>query len=329
MNIKTRHIWLILLALFAIVLPLILDSPFARHVLIVILLYSILGEAWSILGGYAGLLSFGQAAFFGIGAYTSTFLLINWGVSPWIGMIVGGFLAVLAAICLAYPCSKLQGHYFAIATLAFAEGLRIIFLNWNAVGGARGLDPPILPTSLWYLEFHESKLPYYYLLVLFLAVVMLAMWKLNSSRLGYYLRALRESNNAAESLGVNTKNCKVIATCISAFITAIAGTFYAQYVLYIDPASVMQLKLSIEIVLVTMFGGVGTMFGPLIGASFLTSISEIFRVVLGGAGRGMDLMIYGLLIMLISTLKPDGVWGLVTERLGRRPGKEKAKTSGE
>ena len=312
---KGQNGWAIFLLLFSLVVPFLFTSPFSRHILILIILYSILGEAWSILGGYAGLLSFGQAAFFGIGAYTSTLMLLNWGVSPWIGMVAGGFLAILVAICLAYPCAKLQGHYFAIASLAFAESLRIIFLNWKFVGGARGLDPPIVPTSFWYLEFHETKLPYYYIILGMFFCVAFIMHKLNRSRLGFYLRALRESNDAAESLGVRTRNCKVIATGISGFITAIAGTFYAQYILYIDPPSVMHLRLSIEIVLMTMFGGVGTIIGPVVGASFLITLSELFRVALGGAGRGMDLMIYGILIMIISTLRPEGVWGFIAKRV--------------
>ena len=177
----------------------------------------------------------------------------------------------------------------------------------------------MVATSFWLFQFHKSKLPYYYIVLGMLFGVAFVMYRLNRSRLGFYLKALRESSDGAESLGVSTRKCKVLATAISGFITAVAGTFYAQYVLYIDPASTMHLRLSIEIVLVTMLGGIGTITGPIIGASLLIILSEVFRVALGGAGRGVDLMIYGILIMIISVLMPEGIGDLLLRRSNMEP----------
>jgi len=308
-----------LLALLAAVLvfPAVFTLPFPRHVMIMIFLYGSLAVAWNILAGYCGQISLGHAVFFGIGAYTSTLLVARAGLTPWAGMAAGAALAVVFSQAVAFPVFRLRGHYFAIATIAVGEIVQTLVINWDWAGGARGVFVPIKrPDSLWNFQFHESKALYYYvalgLLLLGLAVT---RW-LERSRHGYYFRAVREDQQAAASLGVNVAREKHRAIAVSAGLTALGGTFYAQYIFFIDPESVLSLSLSILICLVAVLGGVGTLWGPVVGAAVLVPLSEYTRVWLGGTGRALDLVIYGALIMVIAVLQPAGLVGLAA-RLGR------------
>jgi branched-chain amino acid transport system permease protein len=217
-----------------VILPLV-SSPFGQHVLILTFMFAMCGVAWSIMGGYAGMFSFGQVAFFGIGAYTSSFLLLTFQVSPWIGLVAGGILSSLLAAAIGYPCSNLRGHYFAIASIAFAEIVRIIFTNWEMVGAAEGLTIPMLKESFAHFMFHSSKLPYYYIILAFLLLAVGVSYWVSTSKMGYYFRAIKESHEIAQAVGVNVVRYRLYAIMISAFLTSMAGTFYAQYVLYIDP----------------------------------------------------------------------------------------------
>jgi branched-chain amino acid transport system permease protein len=301
---------------FLIVLPLV-SPPFAQHVMILTFLFAMCGVAWNVMGGYAGMFSFGQAAFFGIGAYTSSFLLLTFRVSPWIGLVVGGVISSLLAAAIGYPCSNLRGHYFAIASIAFAEIVRIVFTNWQMVGAAEGLTIPMLKESLANFMFHSSKLPYYYIILAFLLLALTVCRRVSTSKMGYYFRAIKESHEIAQVLGVDVVRYRLYAIIISAFLTSMAGTFYAQYILYIDPDSVMILAISVQIVLVAMLGGASTVLGPVIGAAVLVPLSEYSRAWLGYKGTGMDMIIYGTLITLISMYQPNGVWGAITKLLRR------------
>jgi branched-chain amino acid transport system permease protein len=301
---------------FVIVLPLV-SPPFAQHVMILTFLFAMCGVAWNVMGGYAGMFSFGQAAFFGIGAYTSSFLLLTFRVSPWIGLVVGGVISSLLAAAIGYPCSNLRGHYFAIASIAFAEIVRIVFTNWQMVGAAEGLTIPMLKESLANFMFHSSKLPYYYIILAFLLLALAVCRRVSMSKMGYYFRAIKESHEIAQVLGVDVVRYRLYAIMISAFLTSMAGTFYAQYILYIDPDSVMILAISVQIVLVAMLGGASTVLGPVIGAAVLVPLSEYSRAWLGYKGTGMDMIIYGTLITLISMYEPNGVWGAITKLLRR------------
>lgn len=285
--------------------------------MILTFLFAMCGVAWNVMGGYAGMFSFGQAAFFGIGAYTSSFLLLTFRVSPWIGLVVGGVISSLLAAAIGYPCSNLRGHYFAIASIAFAEIVRIVFTNWQMVGAAEGLTIPMLKESLANFMFHSSKLPYYYIILAFLLLALAVCRWVSTSKMGYYFRAIKESHEIAQVLGVDVVRYRLYAIMISAFLTSMAGTFYAQYILYIDPDSVMILAISVQIVLVAMLGGASTVLGPVIGAAVLVPLSEYSRAWLGYKGTGMDLIIYGTLITLISMYQPNGVWGAIT-KLRRR-----------
>jgi branched-chain amino acid transport system permease protein len=280
--------------------------------MILVFMFGMMAVAWNIMGGYAGMFSFGQVAFFGIGAYTSSFLLITYQVNPWVGLIIGGLIAALVGLAIGYPCSNLRGHYFAIASIAFGEIVRTLFTNWKLIGAAEGLTLPMLDESFKNFIFHSSKLPYYYIMLVFLLLSLLVCYFVATSKMGYYFRAIKESHDVARVLGINVVWYRLIAIMISAFLTAMAGTFYAQYILYLDPDSVLILPISVQIVLISMLGGAGSILGPVIGAVILMPVSEVTRVMLGHKGTGIDMMIYGALITVISVYQPKGVWGLLT-----------------
>jgi branched-chain amino acid transport system permease protein len=310
------------LALLAalIAFPLVFTQPFPRHVMIMVFLYAMLAQAWNVLAGYCGQISLGHAVFFGTGAYTSTMLVILLGLTPWLGMLAGVALAVLLSQAIGYPVFRLRGHYFAIATIAVGEIAQTLVINWDWVGGARGLFVPIKrPDSLLNLQFHQSKQAYYYVALALLLLALALTRHMERSRTGYYFRAIREDQDAAASLGIPVARYKQRAMAMSAALTALGGTFYAQYVLFIDPESVLPLSLSILVCLVAVLGGVGTLWGPLLGAAILIPLGEWTRVALGGTGKAIDLLVYGALIMLVSVIQPGGIMALA-QRGRRRTG---------
>jgi branched-chain amino acid transport system permease protein len=317
MSRRARGVLAAVVGLLLLLLPVALPGPVPLHIMIMTLNFALLGVAWNIMGGYAGMFSFGQAAFFGIGAYASSWLLTAHGVNPWLGLVVGGLLAAVTAAAIGWPCSNLRGHYFAIASIAFAEIVRIHFNNWKLVGAAEGLTIPMQPPGLLAFQFHGSKAPYYYLALAFLAVGLLVSRWVATSRAGFYFRAIKESHELAMVLGISFVRYRLLATMLAAFLSAAAGTFYAQYILYLDPESVIILPISVQVVLVSMLGGAGTILGPVVGAAILVPISEITRVQLGHKGTGVDMMVYGALIWLISVYQPKGVWGFLVS-LGQR-----------
>ena len=311
MGSNKKYIWLGLGALIFLAYPLIFTLPFPRHVMIMIFLYATLGLAWNMIGGYAGQISLGHTLFFGIGAYTSTLLLMKLWVSPWVGMLSGGILSMGVSLLIGYPCFKLAGHYFAIATIAIAEIAQVWMLNWDWAGAAVGLTLPLLPESLINMEFHSSKAPYYYIAFGLLVLALLATLWIDRSKLGYYFKAIKGDLEGARSLGIHVTKYKFYALALSAFFTSICGSFYAQYVLFIDPDSVFPLMISVIPCLIATLGGVGTIWGPVIGSFILIPISEFTRIYLGGGGKGTDLILYGLLIIVISVYQPFGLIGLI------------------
>ncbi|MBI1963679.1 MAG: branched-chain amino acid ABC transporter permease [Candidatus Rokubacteria bacterium] len=301
--------------LAALAFPLVFTLPFPRHVMIMIYLYGSLAVAWNILAGYCGQISLGHAVFFGIGAYTSTLLVREAALTPWAGLLAGALLAVAVSQVIGYPVFRLRGHYFAIATIAVGEIVQTLLINWDWAGGARGVYVPIRrPDSLINFQFHQARAWYYYIALGLLLAGLAATRALERSRAGYYFRAIREDQEAAASLGVPVAREKHRAIAISAALTAAGGTFYAQYVLFVDPESAFALSLSILICLIAVLGGVGTLWGPVLGAAVLVPLSEGTRVMLGGGGKALDLMIYGALIVLIAVLQPAGLMGLIRRR---------------
>jgi branched-chain amino acid transport system permease protein len=306
-----------------LVAPLWLEAqqlPHLQHVLILIGLYAALAAAWNVLGGYAGQVSLGNAVFFGIGAYAPMLLVLRLGLTPWLGLVAGVLVAIAVGLLIGYYTFHLGGHYFAIATIAVGEIVQTGVINWRDVGGAAGLSQPILPSALINFQF-ASRVPYLYGAAALAAVALGATWLIERSRLGFYFRAIKNDPLAARCLGVDITRYKLVALAVSAGLTAAGGTFYAQYVLFVDPESTLSLRLSVLIVLVAVLGGVGTVWGPLLGAAVLIPLSEGTRVYLagaGGGGRAIDLLIYGLLIILITVFRPGGLMALA--RGAARPG---------
>ena len=317
-----------LVFVIVLVLPLVLDS-YLLSLAILILFWGLLGQGWNIMGGYAGQFSFGHAAFYGLGAYTSTWLLVNAGVNPWIGMLAGGLVAVVFGLFTGFLTFRygLRGPYFALATFAFAEMLRLIAINWEVVNKSRGIQVPLRGTdSLLAFQFETTKVPYYYIILGMVLLTLALTYWIDHSKLGYYFKAIRENEEAAAALGVNPLRYKLLAMSISAFITAMGGTFYSQYLLFIDPEIVFGPQASVEILLRPIIGGAGTVLGPIVGALLLTPLSEFTRTLLreppgflallrGHAGT--DMMVFGALLIVTIILMPSGLVGWVAKHWNR------------
>ncbi len=303
-----------LLAAAALVALPPLMPKYALEVLISILFFGYLGACWNILGGYGGQFSFGHAAFFGLGAYTSTLLFLHWGVSPWIGMLAGGLLAAGFGLFAGYLSFRygLRGPYFSLVTLAFAEMLRVVAVNWKAVGSSLGLVVPNRGSAPALFLFAE-KLPYYYVILTMAVGALVITRAMERSRMGYALAAIRENEDAAEAAGVDALSTKLSAMALSSFLTALGGTFYAQYFSYIDPSLTFGPAISIGGLLPAIVGGAGTVTGPLLGSFVLTPISELTRAALRGRA-GADIMLYGLVLILVISFLPNGLVGWIRAR---------------
>jgi branched-chain amino acid transport system permease protein len=302
---------LVLLGLVAFGIPLVLRSPTYLHIIILLYFYAYLTTSWNLVGGFAGVLPLGHSAFIGIGAYTSTILSLQYGISPWLGMIAGGFLAGIVGILIGLPTFKMRGAYFALATIAFGEGIRVIVENIDTLGplkirGPRGLEIP--PTHTGFVNFmFNTKEPYYYIILVLLIGVIAFTYFISRSKLGYFLNAGGEEPEAAMSLGVNVARAKLIAMAMSSFLTALAGTFYAQFTLYIYPKSVMSLDLSFEIAFIALIGGRGTIAGPILGALLLRPVSDFSRIYFGSSLPGLHLIIFGMVLILVMIFQPRGL----------------------
>ncbi len=297
-------------------LPQVITTPYYVHVLIFVLLYIGLSSAWNLMGGFAGQLSLGHAGFFGIGAYTSTLLFLQFGLSPWIGMLVGVLLAAAAGAAIGYPCFRLKGPFFALATLAFGEVLRIVAIAWvDLTQGSNGLSIPFRPglkNMMW-----QGKTAFFYVILVYALVAVGITWKIERSRLGCYLVALREDESAARMLGIDTTKYKLCATLISAALTAVGGVFYAQYIGFIEPYIVFDVNQSVQFALIGIIGGIGTVIGPVFGAFIMIPLTEVLRGLFGGAARGFHLVLYGLILIAVVMLIPQGLAQELRERYGR------------
>lgn len=302
-------------------IPIFVDSPFILHVCIMIFLYATVGASWNILSGYAGQLSLGQSVFFGVGAYTSSALYAYLGINPWIGMLAGITTTMLLGIAIGLPCFRLQGRYFAIATMAIVQIAYLVVSRIESLGGARGIYLPMDKWGLATLTF-RTKEPYYYIAMLLMFLSLIIVLCIEHSYIGYYLKTIREDPDAAEAIGIDVPHYKMVAMHFSTFLAAIAGTFFSQYMLFIDPDSVFML--SVPVMLTAVMGGVGAMFGPLIGAAVLIPIQEATRIYWSGAGQAIDQLIYGLLIIIMVALQPRGIMGMIDSIATIRESKHRA-----
>jgi branched-chain amino acid transport system permease protein len=299
--------------LAALAWPLVAATPQLQNSGIAVLQTAQLAVAWNILGGYAGQVSLGHAAFFGCGAYTSTVLLGAFGLSPWLGMLAGAAAAALLGVAVGGPCFRLRGHYFAMATIAVGEIVQAVVTNSDALGGAVGLYLPLEERGLAGLTWKATKLPYHYVALALLILTLFVNRAVVRSHVGYYLRAIKDDPEAARSVGVPLARYKLVAMALSSALTAMGGTLYAQKELYIDPGSTLATSLSIRVALAAILGGVGNLFGPVLGALVLTFIEDASRIAFGGSGRGTDLVVYGLLVIAIAVFKPDGIVGWLVD----------------
>jgi branched-chain amino acid transport system permease protein len=293
--------------------PLVLKDAFTLQVLLMAIMFGALGACWNLVGGFLGRVSFGHGVFIGIGAYTTLLLLHHWKITPLVGIPLGGLISGLLAWIVGGPTLRLAGHYFAMATIALLQIGLLLFINWDWAGGATGLEAPI-GDAAWKLLF-RTKVPYYLIAVLLAFLTFCVTYFLVHSRTGFYWRAISGDEAAARSLGVPADRYKMRAFVISAAMTGVWGGFFAMYVGFIEPESMFSLSTSVQVVLVSILGGVGTLIGPWLGAAVLLPLSEGTRVWLGSSGLGLDLLVFGLAILLVTLFLPGG---LVTLRKRHR-----------
>ena len=306
----------LLILAVALAFPLVFRSSFAVNFGVLVLFAAFTGQAWNIAGGFAGQLSFGHVVFFGTGAYASTLLQLKFGVSPWLGLpaaaaagaAVGGLVAILSFR------AGLRGSYFALITLAFAEVFRILANSFEWTGAGLGLLIP-LNRGMANFQFAE-RIGFYYVILAFTVLsIAVAVW-LTRSRFGARLAAIRENEDAARALGIDVLREKVKVMMLSGMLCGLGGTFYAQYFLYIDPSIAYGVDKSVEMLLVSMIGGTGTVYGPLIGALLLGIIGEGTRALTDAPG--LSLVVYGALLVGTIAFLPDGLIELFRMRRRRR-----------
>ena len=302
-----------LLAAFAVfvlsmLVPMVVETDYVLQILFRIYLFAALGLAWNLVGGYAGQLSLGHAAYFGAGAYGLALFSGKLGISPWLAVLMGVVVALACALLIGGVSFRLRGPYFVLATIAFAEVLRLIAKNLAAVtGGDVGVQVPAL--------FHGNvNRAFYWAAVALTGLAFATTVAISRARFGYYLMAIREDEDTALSVGISAAKTKLAALLVSAALTALAGALYASLFLYIVPDQVLAIDVSNEIAIVAMLGGAGTVLGPIVGSVVLESASEIFKNVFKEA----HLLIYGVLLVVVVLFLPEGIIGAITAFLRRR-----------
>jgi branched-chain amino acid transport system permease protein len=309
----------IALAIVVLAYPLLAaDSPVYGRLGALVLLAAISASAWNIVGGYAGQVSVGHAVFFGIGAYAAVTSFAHLELPPIVGAPVGMLLSVLVAAVIGVPTLRLSGHYFSMATIAVGELVRVLSSTSDFLGGAQGLGGPAMPRSVFDLSF-VSATPYYYIFLAVLAGVLGLTWWIEKSRMGFYLRAIKDSERAARSLGVSAGHYKLYAYMLSAAFTSLAGSLYLCMFGFVDPESGFGILISVKMVVMAALGGAGQLFGPLVGALILVPLEELSNSYLGGQGAGLTFVVYGAIIVVIARFLPSGLLSLLT----RRPRKAK------
>lgn len=318
------------------------SSPYALHIFILLFISVALGESWNVLGGFGGQYSVGHAAFYGLGAYGGLILLQQKHLAPWYGAWIAVAIATLVALVIGSITFRLRGPYFVLASIAVAEIIRLLALNWkDLTNGAEGIlasDVPPLRLFGHLVTDWDGKRPYYYLGLCIAALSVAVNEAVRRSKLGYYLQAIREDQDAAHSLGIPLTRTKNEALLISAALTALTGSFAAFYVGFIEPQAVFGIDVSVQVVLICIIGGIGTVAGPVLGAVLLVLLSEALRsnliaeglfhlglsrtsavgVFVGDNLAHAHVLIYGILVVLVILYMPDGLLGFLQSRARRR-----------
>ncbi|MBL4598131.1 MAG: branched-chain amino acid ABC transporter permease [Rhizobiaceae bacterium] len=310
-----------------LVLPFVITNPYHIHTATMIVYFAFMAASWNFVCGYLGQLSLGHSVFSGVAGYVTVLMFTQLGISPWIGMLFGGLLAAVLSVAIGSLTFRLKGPYFTLTTIAFAEIMRIWFENTdNFIGiplkGSEGLVVPLVGDSWWAFQFND-KTPYYYIALGLLLMIVLATIMLEKSKLGYYLKAIRGDQDGAEALGINPTKYSLIALSISAFFTGIGGAFFAQFFRYINPERNMGIDMSIDMAIMAIIGGQGTVLGPILGAFILHPIAEITRTTLGGSFLGLHLVIYGTVLALTVLYFPQGIIVPLRRILARISGRAK------
>ncbi len=295
----------IALAVVSLIYPFVFQGAFLRDIGVALLLAAISASAWNIVGGYAGQVSVGHGMFFGVGAYVPLMVFTHWGWPPVLGVPLGIVVSLVLAVVIGMPTFRLRGHYFSMATIAVAELIRLLVSTWDFAGAAIGLSGPAVPRAWWDLTF-TSEIPYYYIFLAVLAVLLLVTWQVQRSRFGYYMRAVKAGERAARSLGVPVRRTKLYALMLSAAFTSVAGSLYAIKTGFIDPESGLGILVSVQMLIVAALGGAGTLIGPLIGAIILVPLQTATNTWFGGGGTGLTYILYGGIIVLLARFEPGG-----------------------
>jgi len=304
---------MILIVALLLVFPLLVESDYYRHIFIISLMWVIIGSAWNLLAGYTGQVSFGHAIFFGTGAYTAGLCVTKLGISAWWGMLLGGPMALLAGLVIGWVCFRLRGPYFALATIAVGEIFRLVATDWRSF--TEGMEGILI------IQTFRSKLPYYYLVLFLAAACILAIHLVLKSKWGYYFVTIREDQDVAEAIGISSFRYKSLSLMMSSFFTGLAGAFYMNYMAFIDPHVVFSLHdISIMAILVAIIGGVGTVWGPAVGAFIMVWLQEIFRSAFFGAlpqwVSEAHVLVFGLLVIFVIRYLANGIVGDWTKIMG-------------
>jgi len=303
---KKNHIFLIILGILFLIFPLVVRSSYYQHLAIIIFMWVVIGSSWNLLAGYTGQVSFGHAIFFGVGAYTAGIFATKLGISAWWGMVFGGFSSMLVGLFVGWVCFRLRGPYFALATLAGGEIVRLIATNWESLTDGM--------VGILIIQTFKSKLPYYYIAFALALACIFLIQGIMKSKWGYYFVSIREDEDAAASMGINTSLYKNISLLVSSFFTGMAGAFYMNYMAFIDPEVVFSLHfISIMAILVGIVGGVATIWGPAVGAFVMVGLQETFRSsFFGFAPKWVSqahALVFGLLVIFVIMFLANGIVG--------------------
>ncbi|HPA15773.1 MAG TPA: branched-chain amino acid ABC transporter permease [Desulfobacterales bacterium] len=303
---KKNILAFVILGIIFLIFPFVIRSDYYQHLVIIALMWVVIGSSWNLLAGYTGQVSFGHAMFFGVGAYTAGILATKLGISPWWGMMFGGLVSMLIGLFVGWVCFRLRGPYFALATLAGGEIFRLIATNWESLTDGM--------VGILIIQTFRSKVPYYYIALALAFFCIYAIHLIMKSKWGYYFVSIREDQDAAESLGINTTLYKNVSLLVSSFFTGMAGAFYMNYMAFIDPQVVFSLHyISIMSILVGIVGGVATIMGPAVGAFVMVGVQETFRSAFFGIApkwiSQAHALVFGLLVIFVIMFLANGIVG--------------------